>query len=267
VSLPAFNRPKESIAWAREAINELDVSFRDFFHPKPLGPIIKGRKPYGQVVDIDPETGDEVHKFKIFDAVPSALSRRATEALGNLRNSFDQSVFAACSAIGRIPKKGNLHFPWRTSPIDLNRTLENGPVTAEFWEVIKREEPYPTGNGYTGGDDTIREIAKLANGKHTVGLAITPRVSSYTHPSIFSSGNRVVIPGIRWDPVKNEMIMAIVSPGTDVKHDYKVQLQVGLDVAPPLRDIPAIALFNAFADRAESFTKAIEAECSKILRG
>jgi len=133
-----------------------------------------------------------------------------------------------------------------------------------LWDVIKREEPYPTGNGYTGGDDTIKEVSKLANGKHTVGLAITARISSYVHPSVSGSGS-VRIPGIRWDPMNNEMIMAIVSHGMDVKHDYKVQLQVGLDVPPPLRDKPAIAIFNAFADRAECFTKAIEAECKTII--
>jgi len=265
LSLPAFDRPKESIAWAREAINELDVSFLDFFRPKPFGPIIQGQKPYGQVVNIDPETGNEVHKFKIFKTLPSSLSRKATEALGNLRNSFDQAVYAACVSIRKVPKKRNLYFPWKTSLADLDGTLKNGPVPTEFWDVIKREEPYPTGNGYTGGDDTIREIAKLANGKHTVGLTITPRISSYVHPSISGSRSRIEIPGIRWDPVKNEMIMAIVSPGMDVKHDYQVQLQVGLDVPPPLRDIPAIAIFNAFADRAERFTKSIEAECKTII--
>ncbi len=266
MSLSAFDRPKESITWAREAINELDVNLRDFFHPKPNGPNLQGQKPYGRVVDIDHETGDEVHKFKIFEPLPSSLSRRASEALANLRNSFDQAVYAACVSIGKIPRKENLHFPWRSHPNDLDKTLEKGPIPAEFWDVIKREEPYPTGNEHTGGDDAIREIAKLANGKHTVGLTITPIISSYVHPSISGHGIRGEIPDIKWDSVNNEMIMAIVSPGMNVKDDYKVQLQVGLDVPPPLRDIPAIAILNAFADRAERFTKAIEAECIAITR-
>jgi hypothetical protein len=69
-SFPAFDRPKESIAWGRDAIHELDAAFTDFFKAKPLGPIVAGKKVYGQIVDIDPETGNEIHKFTFLSASP-----------------------------------------------------------------------------------------------------------------------------------------------------------------------------------------------------
>jgi len=266
LSLPKFDRPKKTTAWAREAINELDANLREFFSPKPRGPILHGSMVHGQVMEIDSETGHEIHKFKLLKTLPSSLDRRATEALNNLRNAFDQAVYAACASIGEPPKKGNRHFPWRQDPTDLGRTLEKGSIPTKLWDVIKREEPYPTGNGYAGGDDIIRKIATLANKKHTVGLTITPRITSYTHPSIAGSGNHVMIPMPQWDKVKNEMIMAIVSPGMDVKHDYKVEFQVALDVPAPLGDIPAISLLNAFANRAARFTEKIEAECKIIMQ-
>ncbi|MDJ1466150.1 hypothetical protein [Nitratireductor sp. GZWM139] len=263
-SLPAFDRPKESITWARDAIQELDADFTNFFKPKPTGPITYGKKVYGKVVDIDPETGHELHKFKVFERLPSVLSRRTTEALIHIRESWNQAVYAACASIDKLPKRGNLHFPWRSSPTDLNATLKHGPIPAELWDVIRREEPYPTGNGYDGGDDHIKEISKLANDKHTIGLTATARVISYTHPTIHGAISFVSIPAPKWDSVNNEMVMAVVSPGTNVEHNYEVQLQVGLDVPGPLRDVPAIGILNAFADRAEAFTKSIEAECMRI---
>jgi len=85
----------------------------------------------------------------------------------NTREAWNQAVYAACVSIEKVPSKGNLHFPWRSSPSDLNETLKRGPIPSEFWDVIRGEEPYPTGDGYTGGNDAIKEISKLANDKHT----------------------------------------------------------------------------------------------------
>ena len=266
--MSAFDTPKEHVAWAREAINELHSEFLKFFAPRPRPPFVEEREPHGTVVDIDPDTGHHVYKFKILDTLPRALTRKATETLNNIRHSFDQTVYAACVTIGKVPKKGNIVFPWRSNPIDLQRTLEKGTIPSELWDAIKRQEPYPTGNGYTGGNDIVREIAKLANGKHNIGLTITPMIVSVSHPTIISPPGQLsdcYVPNPRWDPVKNEMIIAVVSPGVKIYNNYGIQLDVGFDIPRFSFDEPVIRLLNIFADSADSFVEGIEADCSRII--
>jgi len=104
-TFPAFDRPKQSIAWARDAIHELDAAFTNFFKAKPLGPIVAGKNFYGQIVDIDLETGNEIHKFKVFEPIPSVLSRKVTEALTVTREVWNQAVYAAYVSIDKVPSE------------------------------------------------------------------------------------------------------------------------------------------------------------------
>lgn len=156
-SLPAFDRPKESIAVAREAIHELDAAFGEFFRPKPAGAITDGRKVYGQVVDIDPETGNEVHKFKIFEPLPRILSRRTAEALLNIRESWNQAVYAACVSINKVPRRQNLHFPWRSSPADLDATLKKGAIPPNFGMSFEGRNHTRLEAGTPGATITLRK--------------------------------------------------------------------------------------------------------------
>lgn len=252
-----FDSPLKTIAWAREAIDELDTGFRAFFDTHP----------YRDFMDVDPDTGERLHKIALIQSLPSVLERKATEALNNIRHSFDQSLFAGCCAIGKRPKK-DIAFPWKMSPTDLNFafTDSKGKVPTEFRDVIHRQEPYPASEGHLGGNDQIRELAKIANGKHTIGLTVTIRIS-VSRISDFSGGyiDRFSIPGTKWDSLKNEVIIAIIGPKANVRYKHQFALRVVLDIPGPLGDVPIIDALREFANKSEVFHESIKAECRKIV--
>lgn len=109
----------------------------------------------------------------------------------------------------------------------------------------------------------IRELAKLANGKHTVGLSTTLHTIRYGHPNIRGGGSFIQIPPAHWGNTRNEML-AVVGPDTRVQQDHWVNLAIGLDAPAPLSNVPAIRLLSGFADRAERFTGRIEAACHPL---
>jgi len=160
-----------------------------------------------------------------------------------------------------VPKRANLFFPWRSSSNDVERKLRSGAIPPQLWEAIRQEEPYPTSNLYSGGNDVARALAKLANGKHTVGLSTLLRVVRCGLPTVRGSGSFAQFPNPHWDPERNELVLAIVDPSLTVDQDYKVDLALGLAGPAPITRIPATRLLATFADRAERFTARIEAKC------
>lgn len=262
-----FDRPKESIRWAREAIDDLDAIVADYTATKTRGPQLLPTKPYLKIVDLDRETGNEIHKLKIVFPVPGLATRRANEALQNIRNSFDQALYSACARIGKVSRKGNLHFPWCTSPSDLKGRLAapKNVIPDEFKVLIGAEHPYPTGDSYAGGDDTIRELAHLANGKHTVGLSIATASATERPPSaITRAGWFHVRPPGGWYAMKKEIFLCEVPPRSQVNDDYIVHLEVAFDVTPPLGNIPASRILREFAHRSKSFTEKLERHCVRL---
>ncbi|MBB6013474.1 hypothetical protein HNR59_002863 [Aquamicrobium lusatiense] len=253
-----FYRPFETIQWAREAINEFESTLREFFDSKP----------YGEVTDLDAETGDSVLKFKLIRDLPTGLARKATEALNNIRHSFDQGLYAGCVAVKRRPKK-DIHFPWSTTPSDLEGKLSrhNDVIPSEFWDIIRGEHPYPASERYPGGDDIIRELAKIANGKHTIGLKVVGMVSGVRYPDARSGplgGGPFSLPFPQWNSEKNELIIARYQGDWRFKNNYEIAFQVALDEAGPLRNVPVTAAFHAFAEKSEQFTKALKIKAIEL---
>ena len=252
--LAAFDRPSETLGWAREAINDLNLTLTGFFN----------NQPFSTVIEPDPETGHEVHKIKLLTPIPNGVPRRATEALNNVKNAFDQTTFAACAAIGKRPKK-DIHFPWRLNPTDLERVFDkkDAVIPPELRDVFRGHQPYPTGEGYSGGDDGIREVARIANLKHTVGLGITGRVPMMRWPDV-SHASFVRAPMPRWDPVKNEMILLIVDAGAKVKHNHEVAFYVALNEPGPLEGEPILGALSAFLQKAEQVLIDLKLCCTAL---
>ena len=90
-----FDKPRQHLSWARQAIEEMDAAFVDFLESKPQATI----------VEHDPETGNEIHKVRLVKSFPDILSRRAHEALITTRHAFDQTLFAGNKIIGHGPVK------------------------------------------------------------------------------------------------------------------------------------------------------------------
>lgn len=255
--LSAFDVPLEDLRWAREAIQEFDAAKAAFFQSGP----------YAEFTDVDPETGNKILKIKLTAPLPPILCRKATESMMNTRHAFDKILYAGSVVIGN-PIRRKCNFPWRSCPSDLERTLQhkNSLIPRDFWDVLRRQEPYPTGDGYSGGNDAIRELSKMANRKHTVGLKVFGSVSGFEQRisgsfTELDQGNDFPA----WDSVNNEMVLAIFSKDSNFKSHTQVSFQVVLNEAGPLNNIPVSWALEAFAAKAEHFAESLRAECLKII--
>ncbi|MBK8197342.1 MAG: hypothetical protein IPK75_03140 [Acidobacteria bacterium] len=255
-----FEIPRRSLNWAKEAIQESHVVLESYF----------ARVRGVEVTDIDPETGLHHFKVKLSESIPDRVDRRIFEAISNTKNAFDQAMFAAVCAINRRPKSGDVHFPWRSSLEDLNRRMENAKanIPRELHDVIRKHEPYPRSDPGSESGNQIREIAKLANQKHTVSVRVVGYVSGGRFPDSYTTGNGeigpVIHPALRWDPVHNEMTVLVHGGNLKIKNNYRFAFHVVFQESGALKNVPAMPVVDAFAAKAEAVINDLEAECRKI---
>lgn len=268
--MQTFKTPRKTIRIARAALAELKATNADFFCEKLRPPAIAPSKPYAIIEYREPETSKFVYKFKITQPFPFSMERLAAEAIQSGKNAFDQAIYSATEAIGKLPRKGkgNLHMPWSQTPADMKGRVERkGIIPDALRPVIYSQEPYFTGNGYTGGDDAIRQLAQLANDKHTIGFSVNTTAAMLQLPSISGMGLDTIEIEIPrgWNSVKDEVFIARTPVKARIHDNYVVDFQIALDVAAPLGNIPAIAALDVFLNKAQSMTEALERRVTDLL--
>lgn len=265
-TLSHFDSPREVIGWAEEGVDELDAACRAFFREDV----------FRKVTEFDEGTNQNIVKLKIIKSIPTNIARLTTEALNNLRHSFDQSVYAACRMLGK-PTSKHLYFVWAESPADLDgglgkpisRTNKTPQIPPELWPKLRTFEPYPRGRTYPGGNDLIRGLAKIANRKHTVRLDFAPDPTSVNYPSVTGAwkvepGQTFRFPKPAWDAVKNEMILAVVPAGLKIHNDAIVAFNVAFDEAKPLKGYPIVPALREFLAKAKAVCEGLEREATRI---
>lgn len=212
------------------------------------------------VVEDDPETGDQIHGLKQFKELPVEVEMGLSDALMNLRMAFDQAMYAACVAINR-PPKGDINYPWANSPTDLKHRMSKIPE--ELKAEIIRQKPYPTGEGYSGGDDIIRNVAKLVNDKHTIGFEAmaVPSTMVTTNVSHLGPGG-VFTP---WDPEKKIAVVARVRRGGAVSYDEAMfKIDVRFKRSSLLGSYSAFTATDGFRQVAQFALNGLKAACAEI---
>jgi hypothetical protein len=160
-----FSRPQKLIDRAKGTLSALEEITTAFFHLDN----------FELRIETDRETGWKSKKLRLAIPIPDAIEEHTTNSLNNLRNAFDQMLFAACVGVGKPRLKG--YYPWAQNPTDLERRFVNKKtgeetVPNELWDLVRSQEPYNAGEGYEGGNTYLRSIATLTNNKHTVGIQI-----------------------------------------------------------------------------------------------
>lgn len=267
----SFQQPRNLIKWANEAIDEGAAAFAAFAEDKEAFKFIK---------EFDKDLGEYAFKLVQRKPPPDIIARRWTEAINNLRHSFDQAVFSACKAISWPISAGN--YPWAENPDpDLVRRLEGGKkgpsIPRELWDCIKRQEPYPRGDTYSGGDDLVREMSKIANAKHTIGLIVSAvaqkviigrqgdwLVHAREGGLALHVGGRRHAPG-SWNSVKQELIIwSAPHPESYIDADYNAEIHIVLNRAGLLERTAAVVALKHFAAKAQSVVDSFEQEVARI---
>lgn len=267
MSLSSFDSPRNTLTWAKEAINELDAICSAFLGTS---------QNFQEIRQFDADTKENVLKVVAAKKLPHGIARKATEALSNIRHSFDQSVYAACRAIGQTPKD-SIYFPWADSPADLEYRLgkvsrpgkqQKIKIPPELWPVLRGFEPYRRSDTYAGGDDLVRELARVANRKHTVALNFRGEVAGIKFPSFsgsMDSGESFRLRMPNWDSVNNEIEIARYPLGIKTDYNYSLNLYVALDESAPLYGVPVSSALGTFLAKAQAVLDVLEQETIKIM--
>lgn len=201
---------------------------------------------------------------------PSPEIRRAVyRSVNDLRNALDQAVFGASAALGASPLE-KAAFPFRQSPVDLDRafTGKNGmcrDVPPELHALIKSFEPYPRGNGYPGGDDTLRHLGAVSNpNKHSIALRIQPTLRGPINIGVGAAPGSVRVIRPTWNSAKTKLALIEFVSSTD----FQYNINVGADIvfAETVVDGESVTgFFKVQLPKVESIIAKLEAESRRIL--
>lgn len=215
-----FSVPAKSIRWALSAIDEFRRLWRQ---SAPVCCAVRDRPV--------PGTTSRRRVLELVQPFPDGMERSATEALQNLRNSFDQSLYAAQTALS---VKSKNYFPWATSPADLETRLRGIP--GELHAAIRELHPY--GREY-GGDDVVRAAAHLVNDKHRIGFRLGAAVSSL-YVSEMQSGSMTMQSQFRWNPSERVVEIATLSADARWSNGSRIDGVVRFETnAAALQDVTA----------------------------
>jgi hypothetical protein len=253
-----FESPKSLIRHAREDLEEFKAICKS---------AVTGHDCYANVTDVDPHTGNKTFKIKFTGTIPSRARYTASNILNNLRHSLDQTLVASVEELtGR--RSGELYFPIAANPNDLAGKLTSR-IPPELHLVIQRFEPYPSGNGYVGGNNFLCAVTKTAGpNKHQITLSPCLDVSPHIGFAQMSADG--VIDGIdlplHWDIANNEAILGVTTPNGYISYDFQISFQIAFGDAGPLFRQPIIPVFHEFAGVAESIVLGLEAETLRLMR-
>ena len=247
-----FLNPKRHIDWGRKAIDDLKVACDGFFTNDSF-PLVK---------EFNLETGETIHKLAQIADIPDDFGRLTTECLNNIKNSFDQSLFAACLSTGYGGVR-DIHFPWSESVKDLEGKLRHRrePFPDAIRDVIFAEEPYPRGNDYPGGDDIIRGLAKISNGKHTVGIFIRGRAPTIQPRVAGDVRGKLIIPIPFWDEVNKEIALLRITGEANIEYNITVTFNIFIDAPAPVGVIDARDALTLFTNKADRVLKSFKRAC------
>ena len=152
-----FETPQESIDWAKTCLENAEREFRAYVQNGALA----------NVTEFDRQTREQVRKIKRVKPIPQSVTGFIRTALVDTKHSFDQSLFACAHAAGCL--RFSKTYPWADTPKGLNGIIDrrnrdkDAALPPFIVDEIRRQEPYATGEGYPGGNDLVREVAKMAN--------------------------------------------------------------------------------------------------------
>ncbi|OQW76238.1 MAG: hypothetical protein BVN33_06265 [Proteobacteria bacterium ST_bin13] len=228
----AFESPEYLAEWATKEAKKFTSVRKEFFSDPNV---------CARVVEFDPEIGENVIKMRLFKILPVELRGLASNAIKNFRDALDQTTFAATFLI-RDKGSNRAHFPFGENPDDLENSLSRRKsvpckgLAEELFPVLRECEPYPTGDGYTGGNDVLRALARVSgDNKHAVTLTVSAAVDQTTiNPGVVQvgpGGATLYVPP-EWDAVKNEIKLWSFPPGSYVNVDMSVALAIGFGPGP-----------------------------------
>jgi hypothetical protein len=252
---PGFASADQTLGWGFKRFNEFDAKCGEL-----LGFV---NDVDNRVRDHDPHTGEDVIKVKPDVSLSGDVAQIASEAILHIKHSIDQGLAAACKLLNPCFSQ-TPRFPWAENAKGVDATLAKSVIPVELHAFIRKCKPYGTGGSGPIEQDQIREMAKMANRKHTVNLTLVPFVNAYAIDSFSGQLTRGWLNLPTWDPVKNELELFRVVADSKFHDKSRVFLQVVFDEGWPMDGVAASKLIAIFGQHSQNVIHGLAREVHRI---
>lgn len=253
--MSVFDTPQDHINWAKSRLEIAEALFRRYAQSDA----------FANVTEFDANTGEELRIIRLVTPLPPDITGLLRNALVDTKHSFDQSLFAAARATGGV--RFDKNYPWANTFFGVKGIIEkrqrqkNSALPQFIVDEIFRQEPHGTGPGFSGGNDLIRDLAKMVNDKHSIGFRVTASITAFSARNMSFSGTGSLISG--WDPVKQQMELARMQPGSSFSYqDCTVSSDVFFKRAGNIGKVPALSAAREFVNRAQIVLEGFKAVCT-----
>jgi hypothetical protein len=225
-SVTQFDRPKKTLSFAEKSIIELDGIVGDYF----------AKGPYLRSIVEEPTLLQKHVKYTQIISFPEyEVERKATHALIDLKHCFDQATWAACQSLNKnIRETDTCYFPWAKNQTDLDERLSHKScnIPQSLWPVFHSLRPYGEADASRSSDQICRMLAKMANRKHSIGVAIAclpAGLSINGRLELKGPGPLSIFPDRRGPFLKDEFVAMTLSIDSIVHVREEVSFYVAFD--------------------------------------
>lgn len=252
-----FHASKRGIARAKHHFSDLERQVVAFLKDED--------DPYRGVTEIDPNTGDEVHKFKLTRPLPAEWPDVIFDIVSSLRSALDRAGYTVAVAAGKSGK--NAKFPFGDDVVQLENNIKRGgckDLPDEILDLMRSFKPYK------GGNDALWALNKLCNtNKHAFITTIITSGISYRSDGKLdftkAGGRRFMFASFpEWDREKNEVELFRCPPGTATEMKFRISGYIGFGEIESLEGKHIGATLDEFIRIVEGIVMAIEAEARRI---
>lgn len=247
-----FESPKLLFDGALNDIKNFESQCKDFLDSCYAIPVEKVNK----------KTGENIIKYRVIQKIPGHFRVIVSNVINNLRHSLDQSV--NCAAIELGATKRNNYFPFAKDANEFSLTVKKRcpSVPPNLLKVLEEFKPYG------GGDDLLYSFNRITGAnKHQVLLNMNIHV-----PHLIMNGLVAEFRGpgqvgyIVWDHIKQEVEVARIQPGGQLKCNSKAKLPLFISLGGC--QIPGYESANVFLDevakKVQGILDTIERETSRL---
>lgn len=254
--LALFESPKLLLQVADESISELEAGCAAFL----------ATNAYDPVRTIDPNSGDELLKYRFRNRIPGRLRVLASRIVNDLRHALDQAMCEAAVALGR-PHAKRLYFPFGRDAenLELRMAADCKGVDGRLLDFVRALKPHEDGLLYA-----LSVIAGPNKHQRTLRVALDAKglILDGSLP-LSMAGPLQIVAGAdaKWNDLRNELLVMRIQPGGSVAaHDGIVPaLQIVIGEGKEPLGGPAASVLRQILHRVEGVVLGLEAETERLL--
>lgn len=247
-----FDDPKLLLERAEENIRELQTRAKAFFDGKP----------YISVIEVDPDTLENIHKLKFTEKLPKALNAVAADALNNLRAALDQAVCTSSTLLKPGVDLKGMGFPFASSESKMAGAIASKckNVPPEVVAFVSALKPYKGGNNLLWA---LSDLSATNRHRRLIDSAATTD-GMFIHHMAPPAGTS--IPVAVWDGAKHELAFARTPHGSKLQYDVEFSFFIAFQDVEIVGGQPTIPVLGRMGNAVTGVLNALRFEILTLLK-